>query len=99
MSVRKPMSKYTNFSDKSFEEKNQAIYEGIISATSKEWLANKILEKVVTITPSRKWKDSIGCPIVKIEEKSFREINGRFPLPKVVGILKQRFYHENSESL
>lgn len=94
----KPSSKYTNFDGLTYDEKNEKIYSRIISVTSKEWLANKILEKFISISPSRKWKDSIGCPIIKIEGITYREINNRFPLQKVSEVLRQKFMMESFEN-
>lgn len=92
------IKKYVDFKDLTFDEKNDTIYTTIINNTSKEWLANKILEKIIEISPSRKWKDCVGCPVVKIDKITYREINSRFPLSKVIEIVRQKFNQESFEN-
>ncbi len=102
----KPASKYVSFENMTYDEKKESIYHNLIKVSSEEFVNSLIETGELEIKDCVRYKDSIGCPVVYIgkiienpdkpKDKTlgrevYREINMKFPLLKIMGIIKNKF--------
>ncbi|HQJ56847.1 MAG TPA: hypothetical protein PLH46_04305 [Caldisericia bacterium] len=106
----KPASKFVSFENLTYEEKKEAIYINLAKVSSEEFLNRLIEENEIEISDGLRYKNCIGCPVVymgkpqEVENKNgkdkakgrevFRELNSRFPLLRLMGIIENKFNRE-----
>jgi len=87
----KHANKRVSFEELTYEEKKEAIYYHIFSVSSQEYVNELIDNNILEIKDCVKYKNSIGCPVVKYNGRTFREINKKFPLLEIKGIVKNLY--------
>ena len=97
------MKKYISFVNMTYDEKKECIYHHI-NKVGTDYINTLIEQNILEIGDCKKYKNSVGCPIVYIGvpddslnknrnkslgRKVFREINEKFPILEIVRVLNE----------